>query len=97
MRYRHKSKIKRKHHLIDKLDKFLINIEAWQEIQAINPGIIKPCSHNDKFTFILRYEMPTGIKCYAKNCGAVQEVFIVSSSTSKLIEKLKTYLIKFNC
>jgi hypothetical protein len=96
MRYRNQSKIKRKHHLIDNLDKFLVDIESWKEITAINPGVIKPCSHNDKFIFVLRYEMPTGIKCYAKNCGAVQEVFIVSSNTSKLIQKLQAYLIKFN-
>lgn len=94
MRYKNQSKIKRKHHFIDHLEKFLENIESWEEITAINPGIIKPCSHNDKFTFVLRYQMPTGIKCYAKSCGAVQEVFIISSDTPRLIQKLQDFIKK---
>lgn len=92
MKYRKKSKIKQKHHILNKLKKHLKYIEKWEEAKAIIPGIIKTCNHNNKLTIIVRYQMTNGIKCYAKNNGAIQEFFIVSDNTSELINKLLSYL-----
>lgn len=96
MKYRNKTKIKKKHHLINDLEKILSKLEKFDEVNAIIPGIIKKCNHNDKLTFFIRYKLPNGIKCYAKNNGAIQEIFIISCDTKKLIANLSSFITKNN-
>jgi hypothetical protein len=93
MRYRKSSKIKRKHDLIGGLEKFLEKIEDWPEIQAINPGEIKPRGRRmgSKLTVRVQYKTKSGLKCIARSQG-VQEVFLVSSEPEKLEKKIKLIL-----
>lgn len=88
MKYRRRSKIKKQHHLIDELEPFLKKIEDWPEIDAINPGVIKNCGHDDKLKFTVSYVAENGLKCLARSHGAVQEVFIVSSHPQIVAQKL---------
>ncbi|MDD4761695.1 MAG: DUF2103 domain-containing protein [Candidatus Pacebacteria bacterium] len=91
MRYRKKSKIKKKHDLIKGLEKFLEKIENWPEIQAINPGEIKPRGRKmgSKLAIRIQYKTKSGLKCIARSQG-IQEVFLVSSEPEKLEEKIKS-------
>ena len=89
MKYRKASKIKRQHGLILGLDSFLKSIEKWPEIQAINPGRIKPREKGSTFAIRVQYKTKSGLKCIARSQGA-QEVFFVSSEPEALEVLLKS-------
>tara|TARA_Y100000310_G_scaffold278998_1_gene297875 strand:+ start:13702 stop:14022 length:321 start_codon:yes stop_codon:yes gene_type:complete len=88
MRHRKRSKIKLQHGLIAGLESFLQKIELWPEIDAINPGRIKPKRKGSPFAIRIQYCTKSGLKCIARSQG-VQEVFFVSSDPKKLEEHLK--------
>ena len=88
MRHRKRSKIKRQHDLITGLESFLQKIEPWPEIDAINPGRIKPKRKGSPFAIRIQYRTNSGLKCIARSQG-VQEVFFVSSNPEKLEEHMK--------
>ena len=73
MRYR-SSKIKTKHGMIPGLRKFLDKIELWEEISAVNPGVISKREGSGGLEFRVQYRTESGVKCIAHSEGAVQEV-----------------------
>lgn len=88
MRYRGSSKIKTRHGLIPGLLKFLKKIEDWEEITAINPGVITQRRSSGRFVLRVQYCTESGVKCIARSGNAVQEVFFVSSGAEALEGKL---------
>jgi len=91
MKYRGSSKIKRKHEIILGLEKILKKIEEWPEVQAINPGEIKPRSRRmgGKPEIKVQYKTESGLKCIAISQG-VQEIFIVTGEPEIVREKIKS-------
>jgi hypothetical protein len=89
-KHRGNSKIKFEHALIPGLRKFLESIEDWPEIDAINPGEIRPARALGRFRFKIQYRTHSGFKCLAQaHTGAVQEVFLVTSSPEMLETRLR--------
>jgi hypothetical protein len=89
-KYRGFSKIKFKHHMIGGLKEYLLKIEKWPEISAINPGEIrKGRVGSGRFTFRVRYETDSGFKCLAQKGSGIQDVFLVSSETKELRRRLE--------
>ena len=90
-KHRGSSKIKYEHHIIQGLRPILESMQKWSEIKSIIPGVIKRTSSNSGNMIIkVQYKTSSGIKCLAINSsGCVQEVFIVSSESDKLINKIK--------
>ena len=88
MKFRKKSKTKKQHDLITGLEQFLDKIEHWKEIDAINPGRIKPKEKGSPFTLRIQYQTKSGLKCIARSQG-VQEVFFVTSKPELLERKLR--------
>ena len=87
-KYRGNSKIKHEHGMIPGLERFLRTIEDWPEIIAILSGRITRRKGNGAFSFNVQYETGSGLKCLAKNQGAVQEVFITTSEPEMLASRL---------
>jgi hypothetical protein len=79
MKHRRNSKIKREHDLIADLDDYLQTIESITEVQLIVPGIITMRRGVGSFKFSVQRTTETGLRCIAKNQGAVQEVFITTN------------------
>ena len=77
--------------MIPGLLKFLKGIESWEEIDAINPGVIEKRRGSSGFEFKIQYRVESGLKCIACSEGAVQEVFIVTSSPERVENKLESF------
>lgn len=74
--------------MIEGLDRYLLKIEPWDEVQSILTGVITNRRGVGPFTFQVQYLTETGLKCLAKNQGSVQEVFITSSDPDAVAERL---------
>jgi len=90
MRHRGNSKIKLKHGLIPGVRGFLERVAKWDEIDAINPGVITPRKGSGKFSVRVQYHTESGVKCIARSGSAVQELFFVTSEPSVVEEKLQS-------
>lgn len=88
-KYRGNSKIKREHDIIDGLDDYLVKISAIEEIQSIIPSIITRRKGTGKFEFTVQNPTEFGLRCLAKNQGAVQEVFINTKEPMIVWQKIE--------
>jgi len=88
-KYRGNSKIKREHDLIAGLDEYLQTIEQIPEIQLIVPSIITMRKGSGSFKFSVQRTTDTGLRCIAKNQGAVQEVFITANEPMIVWQKIE--------
>lgn len=89
MHYR-RNNVKREHSTISGIVPLLEKLTALPFVNAIIPGRIKPINGNYPYPVIQFTTMTdSGIKCLAKSGRATQEVFIISSDVTKIIEYLK--------
>jgi len=89
MKFRGSSKIKTEHSTIKGLLKLLERLENIPEIDAIIPGLIKPCKASSTIELTIQYITDAGLKALAKADNGVQEVFFVSSEPEILKAKLE--------
>lgn len=87
-KYRGNSKIKREHDLIDGLDEYLQTVEKISEVQSIVPSIITMRKGSGAFKFTVQRPTEVGLRCIAKNQGAVQEVFITTKEPMIVWQKI---------
>lgn len=88
-KYRGNSKIKREHDIINELDDYLKSIESIPEIQSIVPSIITRRKGTGPFKFTVQNRTEFGLRCLAKNQGAVQEVFISTKEPMIVWQKIE--------
>lgn len=89
LKHRGNSKIKREHDTIQGLDKYLSSIEGIGEIKAIIPGVITIKKGATCFEFSVQRETGAGLRCLAKNQGAVQTVYITTSEPLIVWQKIE--------
>jgi hypothetical protein len=89
MKHRRNSKIKREHDLIAELDDYLRIVERIPEVQLIVPSIITMRKASGGFEFKVQRPTETGLRCIAKNQGAIQEVFITTNEPMIVWQKIE--------
>lgn len=82
--------VKREHSIIKDLRSVLESIAKWEEVQGVIPGRINPARHRGKMKITISYLTESGLKAIARNAGAVQEVFFISSDPKSLESKLRS-------
>jgi hypothetical protein len=81
-------KIKLRHHVLAALRADLDRIAAYDAVDAITPGAIKP-KRGASVGFTLQYVTPSGLKLIGRSGGAAQEVFVVTARPAEVTERLR--------
>lgn len=73
-------KLKVEHHLLEGLERILLEMERWEEVDSIIPGrIVRQNRGRGSKGIFLKYRTVSGYKLLYKSGASVQEVFVVCS------------------
>ena len=80
--------VKEQHSIIPGIRKKLQKIAACPHVQAVTPGRISPAVGSQQPVIVFQYFQETGMKLVGKIPGAVQEIFVVTSSQEAALNSL---------